>query len=463
MLLLAGVLLTPCLFSCVMEDGPEGDCNEALTSDGKVNLLFRISSLDIQNTSDPVSERIKSLRIIVLGEENIECNRLMDLNTSASTFSYDFIWKTDPGLKQLYLIANEASVTSLTYQPEEDVKLPERLPDNLPALLNLYMPTSNETEGDTEEKDSESSDNTDAAGVNKAEEFINVMNSIYFEPDYSIEDGKIFIPYTACYTDINAILNNVTPIDAYLVPVATKFVFNFTNNRTGTIQISDISLSYYNTENFLFARVGEDDYYKSFGSSAEPEYWINWLAKVSAASWQGDTPQFGPNQDFNNLYGWIADYALPLSQEEKDPLKYTFVPADKFVTVRALKVPATEEEEPEPGTLTVGPFYLPESRNFINASYNDAPMDSQGYFLSMVFKDMSQEGKRTPTFENVSIDNLKALFRNTFVVIDIVMGEGGVDAYAEIAPWNKKYSYGWVIENSDSGQTPMLLKKFKSH
>ena len=113
-----------------------------------------------------------------------------------------------------------------------------------------------------------------------------------------------------------------------------------------------------------------------------------------------------------------------------------------------MTVPGTNGNENNgetPGTLNLGPFYVPESRNEI--TYEDAEKNKvteQQYRFTLKLDDTKTDAT-APDFDLV-IENLKALFRNTHVIININMTEGDVKVYAEIQDWNHKYANGWVTE-----------------
>lgn len=430
------------MVSCVNESGltaePDGGSKE------KVALLFQISPIAVDPTSPTAAEQIKSLRIIVLNETGVECNRLITegQDTPAATFKYDFRWWTDPGVKQLYVIANEESVSTLSYETDSEadppVELPEEKPTSLTDLLEAYGPEGN----------------------NDVEELQALLNSAYFSPEYADDEDNIYLPYSVYYGDINAVEGTVVPMEVFLVPVATKFEFHFLNYREDPINVSDIQLSYANTANFLMGHVTGSDVSKTFDGTNY--YWVDWLAKVSAESQANDNPFFGPNQDLNKLYGWISSYTLPADNQS---LVRTFVSDTEGFDVPGLQIPeitdGEDEEEVEalPGTKSTRCFYVPESRNFTNPEKPGETMTAQQYYLSMVFKDRGNTSKKPPTFENVAISNLGALFRNTHVIVTVTFREGSVDVYAEIADWNKKYSYGWLVEGPAPNPNPLGKRK----
>ena len=120
------------------------------------------------------------------------------------------------------------------------------------------------------------------------------------------------------------------------------------------------------------------------------------------------------------------------------------------------------------GSHTTNIFYLPESINYKNPTVssgeeqavddNTDDEQTQTFYLTLKIED-PEGGGTPPQFENLPIPNLNALFRNTFVVIEVTFVTGDIEIYAEIAPWNEKIANGWVSEGSAPGNNPFSLKR----
>lgn len=397
--------------SCINDNASDCDGTATGTQDkDQLRLVLRISSLDAGDSqSSDVTEKIKSLRVIILnekpnGDKCLECNKKLETDFNANQFQHIFTWSTIEGIKHFFLIANEESVLSVKTSSEEF----ERLSD----LLNRYIPDTTET--------------TD---------FAEVIKSVYFKPEsaYKISDNSIYLPYTAYYYGYDIKKGEhlaEVPYNMYLVPVATKFTFNFTNKRVHDVSINEISVTPIDTENFLIAHVGQNDIQKDFDGENEL-YWIDWLAKVSEKSHQEE--DYNDNISFNQKYGWIADYDIPSSTK---PNTQTLVEQEQNISVPGKGKEGTTKK------LQLGPYYLPESKSKETNNVND--VTEYNYYLTLDLEDKMVENK--PEFKNVKIDNLKSLFRNTSVIINIIMSEGDVEVYAEIADWNEKSVNGWVTE-----------------
>lgn len=421
------VTVTLLLLSCSKDNTEDRDIDED-ANDNLYRLALHISPVGTRaGSGNNVREMIQSLRIIMVNEDSVEFNKLITLEIPggilATDFKYDFLHRTPKGTKKFYYIANEDYVGS----PSFDATL---LPDGITSqssftdILNAY--------------EAGYSDLTDLDGF---------LQSVSFDPKYSITDeGNIYLPYTSIYENLVVGDKDFVETDMYLVPVAAKFYFNFTNYRSAPIKVNEISIAFANTTNFMFARVGKNDYLKKLPGESTGIYWVDWLAKVSSKSW--DNSDYNSNMGFNNTYGWISDYEIPSPSDTYEPI---FVAEAESFTIKEIDI--NEEDETDPGTpgkKSVGPFYVPESKNFVNPNQTGSSTE-QAYFMTIAFEDLG-EGKVAPPFENNGINNLNALFRNTCVIINIILDQGQVMAYAEIAPWNVKSANGFVTE----GEKPDL-------
>lgn len=467
--MIAAAVCAAGLASCFHGSGePEEEADRMI-------LMLRMMPVDADPvTSDPgVKEMIRSIRIILLsyggGEEDngnngnngnsgngengiIEYNqRIVFENPSAvSRFRYDFAWPTFAGKKSLYIVANEESVTEgVRFLPSDDGTLPA-FSGSLTNLLDGYEAVGKDHLADQ-------------AAQESCAELVRVLDAVAFEPVYTVDDGEVFLPYVSYYSAAENEKFNIkkgdyidaeAPFYLYLVPVATKFTFHFENYRPHDVEINDITLSSAHSENFLMARVGEADYKKPFGRVSPDEntwqdyYWIDWLAKVSEASHKHSGAD--DNRDFNAKYGWISHYAIP---DGNAPEPQQFVEEPSYVKAADRTGVEDSEEDGIPGTLTLGPFYLPESRNIAGAKTGSQETDSQQYYLTLGLHDVThQSSEYDPKFEEQPIDNLEALFRNTHVKINVVLRQGNIRVYAAIADWSPKSANGWVAEGPEPKQ-----------
>ena len=218
--------------------------------------------------------------------------------------------------------------------------------------------------------------------------FASIVDNFVFIPDY-----KNPIPMSSVY-DVPVKAENLVEREFYLVRAATKFAFRFTNKRKSKVSIDAIHISDIAGATYLIPHKREP-LFMSFDD--ESLYWINWLKKVA------DESQQSPDDvELADKRGWIQAYDIPSETSHQE------------VTVNGpLEVPSMTGDQPGKAVFPV--FYLPESKKLKAGS---ATYGEQEYTLKL---DMSENGKElsfTKTFPT-----LKALFRNTHVLVDITFTE----------------------------------------
>lgn len=218
--------------------------------------------------------------------------------------------------------------------------------------------------------------------------FASIVDNFVFIPDY-----KNPIPMSSVY-DVPVKAENLVEREFYLVRAATKFAFRFTNKRKSKVSIDAIHISDIAGATYLIPHKREP-LFMTFDD--ESLYWINWLKKVA------DESQKSPDDvELADRRGWIQAYDIPSETSHQE------------VTVNGpLEVPSMTGDQPGKAVFPV--FYLPESKKLKAGS---ATYGEQEYTLKL---DMSENGKElsfTKTFPN-----LKALFRNTHVLVDITFTE----------------------------------------
>lgn len=387
---------------------------------GKMGALsIHIKPVNYSSRVDNGStEMIKSVRIIVFNTDSVELNRFVDINkeipggVTSLRYQYDFLYRTVKGDKSFFLIANEESVTSTITKDQNALENNTTFSEILDGF---------------------------EVGYEDLETMKTLLNSIYFYPEYSSDGGNIYLPYSSYYTGINVKEKEQIDVDMYLVPVATKFIFNFTNNRPNGVYLSQISINEVNTSNYFLAQVDEKDMSKTLPGETEGIYWVDWLGQISELS--QEESGYYPNINFNKRYGWIRYYDMPDENDTEQSHFFLLSLTDQIV------IPGTSEQGQN--TYMAGPFYLPESRtnleNIPDPDNEGAVIEVQNYQLSLGFKDTIEEND-APPFQNVNFLNLESLFRNTCVVVNIKFSQGELEVYAELSPWNVKTAKGWVTE-----------------
>lgn len=306
----------------------------------------------------PDNEKMHSVRVIVLHENGtVEHNRFYSLD-GAKEQRFILLKVTPDEKKKIYLFANEESVSAV-----EGVA---GVNSTLTAFFNNY------TEG--------------MPGFEAA------VNNLYFAPDYS--DGKP-IPMSSMY-EIDFPANGNFEGTFYLVRVATKFMVNFMNWRGEKVTVDNFTIASHADKNFLMAHVSDSEQNRRLFNG---KTWIDWLKEVSDASSEDD------NYATTEAAGWLKDYELP-AQANKT-VTYTH----GTVTVGKPTVDINHPDNSKPGAAEKTPvFYLPESMN-LKAGTTDG---EQEYTLTI-----NIDGRAEPFVRK--LPNLKALFRNTHVVVNITM------------------------------------------
>lgn len=462
--LCCSVLLVLCGTASCIFDRDYGDPE----NDGTALFVLHIAPVSTRAATDGVTEKIRSLRIIAISKDDngnngvIEINRKVDFNdVESATFGYALTWRTQPGKKDFYIFANEESVENIQFT---DNRRPAGLGTNatLGDLLDRYPATPAGTltsEGTSAKKTEDKTTSGNNAGA--ADEFKTVINAAYFAPTYKIQEAEgnrrtVYLPYTTVYENVAVAAKKDKGEEGggsqtaagesypmFLVPVATQFTFNFHNYRLDPVEIQKIEVSLTHNQNFLLAQVGPDDYMKKFGNETPSYYWVDWLAKVSAES-QKTVGSEEENNTFNETYGWISDYTIPSSATLNSSRLVTSSDLSTPSVPAANKNPDTDEITPS--ELFIGPFYVPESRNEVQDSGEGVTTTHQEYDLTLGFKG--------PVDFNLSIGNLRSLFRNTKILIDVTLRAGEIEVYAEMVPWNVKSANGWLTEGNAPSNNP---------
>ena len=375
-------------------------------------LVLNIASAAPTRATDDNKERMHSLRVVLLDEDGkVEYNDYItssgrpDLFGAAGVDRLDYaanyrLIPTTPGEKKIFLIANEESV--------ENAK---GVSGTAIGSLTTYL------DGFSKE----------AGGFEAA------VNSLYFTPTYA---GNI--PLSSCYeftVDASTVGTRV-PKTFYLVHAATKFQFEFINNRLSPVRIDALSVSSIADDMYLTGHVNGSDYKKIPLGESESIYWVDWLAKVSEATTQSPNDKDPGNAGTNKNWGWITDYTIPATTHREANIitspagGWTESNKNNWITI------------PQGGgTYTHPTIYYPESKYI--SSGND-----QEYSFSVMLTDT--DAKMTGTFvpkltfpASPEDQNLVALFRNTFVKVTCTVGyddtrEVTLTLRIGICPWNEE-------------------------
>lgn len=230
--------------------------------------------------------------------------------------------------------------------------------------------------------------------------FENAVRGLYFNPVYwdSAEEEFLPIPMSSEY-ELEMGKGSVERT-FYVVRVATKFTINFENWRDEDVIVSGLRIKSHADRNYLMAHVND------FPDSDSYPGWIDWLKEVSEKSSENDT----------EAASWMTYYDLP------GIAKHEVYTHGGTLTVKELD--KTDPEDRKPG-LTSTFFYLPESKNL---KESEGTYGEQEYMLS--FK---VDGREDPF--SFALPNLKALFRNTHVVVNITMYSKEIRFKLTLEPW----------------------------
>lgn len=390
-LLTIGITMGLMFSSCRDGENPERFPHDLIQGERMIEV--QVSTVSYNNEVEGTAEKIKSLRIILLSDGFVEYNQKIDFTggEDAPGFVYNFSRTTVPGNKRFYLLANEESVNNINPGKSEE----EALTTLLASYLNEELPASG----------------TAGSQSGKAQELEDLLNSISFSPEYQTDDASVFLPYSSYYGGITVSANEKKVSKTmYLVPVATKLTFRFTNYRRYDLELQKLEFSSFSDKNYLMANLEDGEKNKEFNS--ESLYWIDWLHSVNTSSWANN---WAPTDNV-----WIMNYNLP---EGYANAAKSFIEAGQPKTLS------------KGGRTTVlGPYYYPETM------FND-------YAMSFTVKDEEEELPRD--FINNYVTNIKSLFRSTHVVINVELSQLEVMVYAEIEPWKEIDFKGYLEEDDE--------------
>lgn len=225
------------------------------------------------------------------------------------------------------------------------------------------------------------------------------VENMDFEPDYATHA----IPMTSKYEV--EVKDDMREYQFYLVHAATKFTFRFRNMRTGPVTVNSIAVSEIADRMYVMPhkQIQTMDFEEADGSTSSL-YWIDWLQRVAEES--EANPDNPVNTELAERRGWIMDYDIPAGATHGS---VTHIPTMSVVVPKA----GTNA----PGTAEYPAFYLPESRKL--KATGGGSYGEQAYTMAISLRD---DNNRLRTFD-MSFNNLKALFRNTHVIVDVLFNE----------------------------------------
>lgn len=348
--------------SCVgEEESLSGSENSA-----KSFLVLRVGTVgglrDITSALSDI-EKMHSLRIVILNDGGrVEKNLYVPFDNAVQEYVYRSVEVT-PGHKKVFLFANEESATGVLDDAGKK--------QDLSFFLNNYQ--------------------VNATG------FENEVKSLRFAPDYSAEKP---IQMSSVY-EVDVPSQGVVEKDFFVVRNATKFSVRFTNRRDKALTIKSLTLS--SMADWAFVMPHKQNLEMEFveaDGSKNMYFWIDWLEKVSQES-----QAFPNDRNLADRRGWIMDYDIPAEAVHSEYVNN--MPGG--IVLDAL---VYDNGIPKPGKADCQPFYLPESKNLKSENL----YGEQEYFIKVKVTDhRNNEDKEL----SCPLDNLRALFRSTHVVIDV--------------------------------------------
>ena len=388
-----GYLLILLIASVIMPSCDE-ETKDAPCQDPSEEAVLSISVKPVtRGDGDSDIEVINSLRLILLDEAGkVKGNILTSYNSSKSAENFVETYNFDLALGKykVYAIVNEGSINSFVSENEDKRFQGLTLQESLDSFIQ---------------------------GNSGFEDFV---NNICFTPDYTKA-----IPYTSCYPI--TVDKSEVAATVYLVPVATKFDIKFFNYRNESVILNKVSIEKVANQNYLMAKIPEEYQYKG------DNYWIDWLQEVSEDT--TNHPELGSGNDSNDLvndkWGWLTHYELPATSEHNS--------TNLIEEGTTWEIPAEETQIggiPKPGLFSKKNLYLPESKYI--------PEDSSSQFYTISFE--IQKGIDEVLVLIGEIYNLKTLFRNSYLIVNVEMSSEVDDIYVEILRWTTRDPvYGTIV------------------
>lgn len=254
------------------------------------------------------------------------------------------------------------------------------------------------------------------------------LANLEFTPDFSKEiplTGTAEVNITSDYLTKEGETPTKT-LDLYIVRAATKFDVKFINKRHDSVKIESFSVSSLAGSEYLFAHLndGAGIHYRMTDAGAAtksgfifneninektgtPLPWIEWLYKASEES-QADNNSEKPLADRR---GWIMEYSIP-SQTPSE--KSWEIPADATLP--------PYETGKEAAACQLPTLYFPESQTDLQLDSEFAPGLEQKYTFKVKFSSSYDNARWTTSPElSETFSNLRALFRNTHVILEITL------------------------------------------
>ena len=392
------------LCSCINDNGPFADDDDPAERESCL-LTLNVGLLETRAGDSGASlaawERMRTLRVVVLSQTSgkVEFNRHYSLDAaSESLYGPIVIPVKADGKKRIYLIANE----EWAVKPTGDAT---SIADFLGSAV---------------------------VGSSAAEFASDIADAVFAVPSSSYGEGR-YIPMSSVYevdTDAADAGKRKDCGTFYIVRTVTKFTFSFRNDRVSgepvyvnSWEISGLAENKaYLMPHFTPNADGSWGYSQNralgvwtpFGEgwTETGSEWKEWLVKVS------DESNIDPENPTADENGWLTVYEIPSTQTETVIHKYDD---------GELVIPIDDKEHD--GLVVT---YRPESKTVKTSDYAFA--GEQEYKVNLW---VTERGEEHSFAVPVTIPNLRSLFRNTHVCINVRFGEKMNDdvIYAKIIDW----------------------------
>lgn len=392
------------LCSCINDNGPFADDDDPAERESCF-LTLNVGLLETRaggsGTSLAAWERMRTLRVVVLSQTSaqVEFNRHYSLDADGESLYGPIVIpvKAD-GTKRIYLIANE--------------EWADKLPGDATSITDLLA---------------------SAVVGSSATDFTSAITNAVFAVPASSYGEDSYIPMSSVYEV------QTTAADAggrkdcgtfYIVRTMTKFTFSFRNDRVtgdpihvrkwqieGLAENKAYLMPHFtpdNDGNWGYSQNSSLGVWTSFGTgwTETGSEWKEWLAKVS------DESNIDPENPEPDENGWLTVYEIPSTETEM--VKHEYGEGELVIPI--------DDKEHDGLVVT----YRPESKNVKTSGYAFA--GEQEYKVNLW---VTEKGKEHSFDASVTIPNLRSLFRNTHVCINVKFGERMNDdvIYAKIIDW----------------------------
>lgn len=264
-----------------------------------------------------------------------------------------------------------------------------------------------------------------------------------------------------------------TNVEMQLVRVGTKFMVNIVNNRDEDVNLTGFKINGLGAKQYLMPHFT--------GEKGETTNGLHVISENGVSGFNFTTnPTNGLASSTNTDMHWTDWMALAVEESQKAPgdktladrrgwiMKYS-VPADAGTVTGDYQVSetyaATEVAIPKGKNIALNAQYFAETRNGVIANSTFGNGDAAGFEQSYTFNVSFTSGETVggeKKFENLKFPNLRALFRNTNVLVNIYLWQEKVTCTVNLVPYANielRPGFGWdELPDSDENPDPDLQK-----